>query len=91
MPRWNEWFTPRRSGNGGNCVETLITRSSVYVRNSKRPADATIEFTHDEWRAFVASVQHYDDYTLPDQDTPGTQRGSLPGTARLPEGQRAGQ
>jgi len=65
MPRWNEWFTPSRSGNGGNCVETLITDTTVYVRNSKRPAAATVAFTHGEWRAFVASVQEGDDYTLP--------------------------
>jgi hypothetical protein len=65
MPRWNEWFTPRHSGNGGNCVETLITHNAVYVRNSKRPAEAAVEFTHDEWRAFIASVHDSDDYTLP--------------------------
>ncbi|HEY0573563.1 MAG TPA: DUF397 domain-containing protein [Pseudonocardia sp.] len=65
MPRWNEWFTPRRSGNGGNCVETMFTDTAVYVRNSKSPARATVEFTHEEWRAFIASVQEGDDYTLP--------------------------
>jgi len=65
MPRWNEWFTPRRSDNGAGCVETLITSGTVYVRNSKRPTEATVAFTHYEWRAFVASVQENDDYTLP--------------------------
>jgi hypothetical protein len=65
MARWNEWFTPRRSGNHGNCVETLITDGAVYVRNSKRPSVATVKFSHDEWRAFVSSVQESDDYTLP--------------------------
>jgi len=40
MARWNEWFTPRHSDNGGQCVETMITTSTVYVRNSKRPAEA---------------------------------------------------
>jgi hypothetical protein len=65
MPRWNEWFTPRRSDNGGRCVETLITTGAVYVRNSKRPDGPTVAFSHDEWRAFVSSVQEFDDYTLP--------------------------
>jgi hypothetical protein len=65
MPRCNEWFTPRHSGNGDTCVETLITDSAVYVRNSTRPAAATVAFTHEEWRAFVSSVQEFDDYTLP--------------------------
>lgn len=65
MPRWNEWFTPRRSDNGGNCVETLLTSSAVYVRNSKRPEEACVWFTHDEWRAFIASARESDDYTLP--------------------------
>jgi hypothetical protein len=65
MPRWNEWFTPRRSNNGNECVETLITDGTVYVRNSKSPTGATVEFTHEEWRAFIASIQEGDDYTLP--------------------------
>lgn len=65
MPRWNEWFTPRRSNNGNECVETLITPAAVYVRNSKRPSGTMVEFTHDEWRAFIASVRECDDYTLP--------------------------
>jgi hypothetical protein len=67
MARWNEWFTPRYSQQSNNCVETLITPSAVYVRNSKRPQGPTIEFTHDEWRAFIASARESDDYTLPGQ------------------------
>jgi hypothetical protein len=65
MARWNEWFTPRRSGNTDKCVETLITEQAVYVRNSKRPGGPTVEFTHDEWRAFITSARESDDYTLP--------------------------
>jgi len=67
MPQWNEWFTPRRSANQGNCVETLLTSKAVYVRNSKRPDEATLTFTHDEWRAFIDSVKEYSDYALPPQ------------------------
>jgi len=56
MARWNEWFTPRTRTTAVSAFETMITTSTVYVRNSKRPAEAPIEFTHAEWRAFVASV-----------------------------------
>ena len=48
MHRWNEWFTPRRSGNGGECVETLLTADAVRVRNSNDRDAGTISFTHDE-------------------------------------------
>lgn len=65
MPRWNEWFTPRRSTHGNECVETMFTQAAVYVRNSKQPGQATVRFTHAEWRAFVTSVRDTDDYTLP--------------------------
>jgi hypothetical protein len=65
MPRRDEWFTPRRSGTSANCVETLITRDAVHVRNSKNPDGPTVTFTHSEWRAFIDSVKAYDDYDLP--------------------------
>ncbi|MGI9002850.1 MAG: DUF397 domain-containing protein [Pseudonocardia sp.] len=65
MPRWNEWFTPRQSARQGNCVETLLTPDAVHVRNSKRPDETTVTFTHDEWRAFIDSVRESDDYDLP--------------------------
>ena len=58
------WFTPRRSVNGQTCVETKITDDTVYVRNSKDPAAGTVAFTHDEWRAFIGSVQDTDDYEV---------------------------
>jgi hypothetical protein len=43
----------------------MFTDTAVYVRNSRSRARATVEFTHEEWRAFIASVQEGDDYTLP--------------------------
>jgi hypothetical protein len=67
MARFDEWFTPRRSGDTDRCVETLITDAAVYVRHSKVPDGPTLEFTHDEWRAFIASARESDDYTLPGQ------------------------
>lgn len=65
MPRWNEWFIPRLSNDTPNCVETLLTPDEVFVRNSTRPDEATVRFTHAEWRAFVDSVREFDDYDLP--------------------------
>ncbi len=61
MPRaTDEWFLPRRSDNGGTCVETKFTGDAVYVRNNLRPDAATAVFTHDEWAVFVAGVKDGD-------------------------------
>lgn len=40
-----------------NCVEFRRIEDGVEVRNSKRPSEATIRYTIDEWRAFVAGVK----------------------------------
>lgn len=65
MARRGEWFLPLLTANQGNCVETFIASDAVYVRNSKRPGEATVTFTHAEWRAFIDSVKITDDYDLP--------------------------
>ena len=65
MVRRGEWFTPRLSANTGNCVETFFAPDAVYVRNSRRPDEATVAFTYAEWRAFIDSVKVTDDYDLP--------------------------
>ncbi|OLT12546.1 hypothetical protein BJF78_24135 [Pseudonocardia sp. CNS-139] len=64
MARRDEWFTPRRSVNADNCVETYIGSDAVYVRNSKDDRATTVTFTLAEWRAFVASVKESDDYDV---------------------------
>jgi len=38
------------------CVEVAIRHEKVAVRNS-RARDAVVEFTPDEWRAFIAGVK----------------------------------
>jgi uncharacterized protein DUF397 len=59
MPtKFNEWFVPSHTSNGATCVETKFTDSSVFVRNHLRPDAGTAEFTHDEWRVFVAGVKN---------------------------------
>ncbi|GGM71475.1 hypothetical protein GCM10012275_47420 [Longimycelium tulufanense] len=59
------WFRPRRSFNGPNCVETMITDEAVLVRNSRAPEAGTAVFTYSEWRAFIDSVRETDDYDIP--------------------------
>lgn len=46
-------------------METFFAPDAVYVRNSRRPDEATVAFTHAEWRAFIDSVKVTDDYDLP--------------------------
>jgi Domain of unknown function (DUF397) len=49
----DEWFVPRRTSNGGTCVETKFTENTVYVRNNLRPDAGTAEFAHKCWTKFV--------------------------------------
>jgi hypothetical protein len=56
----NKWFLPRRTTNGGTCVETKFTENAVFVRNNLRPNAGTAEFTHEEWTVFLAGVRDGD-------------------------------
>lgn len=49
------WRKSRASGSG-NCVEVATTGELVYVRDSKFPDGPTLEFTVDEWTAFLTGV-----------------------------------
>ena len=40
-----------------DCAEWSFTEARVYLRNSGDPDGRTLEFTHAEWRAFVAGVK----------------------------------
>lgn len=51
-----DWHKSSYSSESPNCVEVAVTDESVLVRNSKKPNDATVEFTHDEWDAFLKGV-----------------------------------
>ncbi|MER6108363.1 DUF397 domain-containing protein [Streptomyces hirsutus] len=57
---WNvdglSWFKSSYSGSGGgDCVEVAVAHVSVYVRDSKAPADGpTLRIGHEEWAAFVS-------------------------------------
>ncbi|MFF8591345.1 DUF397 domain-containing protein [Streptomyces sp. NPDC015220] len=41
------------SGSGGDCVEVASTGRAVHVRDSKRPGEATLNVSADQWAAFV--------------------------------------
>ena len=55
---FGEWRKSSFSGKQTNCLEFRRTPDGVEVRNSKRPDEATIRYTIDEWRAFVAGVKN---------------------------------
>ena len=51
------WYKSSHSGNGGgSCVEVKVTASSVLVRNTRDRSGPVLEFTEDEWRAFIAGA-----------------------------------
>lgn len=54
----HEWHKASASnGNGGNCVEVLMTESSVLVRDTKDGGTGPVHhFTYGEWGAFVDGV-----------------------------------
>lgn len=40
-----------------NCVEVAIVADAVGVRDSKNRTQATLQFTHNEWIAFIKGVK----------------------------------
>lgn len=51
------WTKPSRCADGQSCVEVRRVGDVVQIRHSKRPDDATIDYTLDEWNAFIAAVE----------------------------------
>ncbi|MFJ3302910.1 DUF397 domain-containing protein [Streptomyces sp. NPDC086549] len=48
------WFKSSYSGGeGGECLETATTPTTVHIRDSKAPARAQLAFHPSEWAAFV--------------------------------------
>lgn len=53
------WIMSSRStGNGGSCVEARRHGELIEVRNSKRPAEATVRFTAEEWDSFLFGAKN---------------------------------
>jgi len=46
------------------CVEVAMQKDLVTVRDSKKPDGSILEFTPDEWRAFVSGVKN-EEFNLP--------------------------
>lgn len=40
-----------------DCVAVAMSGDTVYVRRAEAPAGLTLEFTTEEWRAFLAGVR----------------------------------
>ena len=54
-----QWRKSSFSGNGGgNCVDVAVDGEKIYVRNSKKPAGATVAFTQSEWNAFISGAKN---------------------------------
>ena len=52
------WSWRRSSfSQSGDCVEWNYSESFVYVRTSKNPLGQVLQFTHSEWRAFIAGAK----------------------------------
>jgi hypothetical protein len=43
--------------NLNGCVEVVVVDGEVAVRNSRDPQGPVLEFTADEWRAFLDGVR----------------------------------
>ncbi|WFE99310.1 DUF397 domain-containing protein [Micromonospora sp. WMMD964] len=55
--RWRK--STRSGGNGGNCVEVADNLPGVVlVRDTKDRDGATLAFSPDSWRHFVALARH---------------------------------
>ena len=53
-----EWKKSARSGtNGGSCVEVRRRDEEIQVRDSKNPTGPILQFTREEWSAFVGGTK----------------------------------
>jgi hypothetical protein len=60
LPRVAWHISTRSENGGGNCVEAgplLDGSGRVAVRHSRRPGEATIVYSRQEWLAFVDGVK----------------------------------
>jgi hypothetical protein len=51
------WRTSSFSDGSQNCVQLADVGATVYVRDSKHPADGHLSFTRSELAAFVAAAR----------------------------------
>lgn len=54
------WRKPRRSINGGNCVEVAADSNGVMVRDSTNRGAAMIRCSSEAWRVFLDRTRNGD-------------------------------
>ena len=52
-----QWFKSNRSSGTGQCVEVAIQPDGVAVRDTKNRDAGHLEFTRDEWKAFIGGAK----------------------------------
>ena len=53
------WVKSSLSFSNGNCVEVAaLSDGGVGVRNSRHPEEQVLQFTPDEWHAFIGGVRN---------------------------------
>ncbi len=54
-----KWVKSSLSFANGNCIEVMeLPGGTVAVRNSRHPEGAILEFTGDEWAAFLGGAKN---------------------------------
>ena len=53
------WHTAL-SCESGACVEVAANQNTILIRNSRQPDGPLIEYTAEEWHAFVSGVKEGD-------------------------------
>ncbi len=51
------WFKSSRSSGNGQCVEVAVQPDGVAVRDTKNREAGHLEFTLDEWNAFISGAK----------------------------------
>lgn len=55
----SHWVKSSLSFSNGNCVEVAaLSDGGVGVRNSRHPEEQVLQFTPDEWHAFIGGVRN---------------------------------
>ncbi|WP_436525417.1 DUF397 domain-containing protein [Actinoplanes sp. HUAS TT8] len=52
------WKKSTRSSGNGACVEVAIVAEGVAVRDTKDREGGILQFTHEEWTAFIAGAKN---------------------------------
>lgn len=48
------------SCDGGACVQVAVDDRAILIGNSRQPGAPVLEYTPDEWHAFVAGIKKGD-------------------------------